>query len=201
MSRTYHLPRKPTGELAPMRALRREPRPTRVGVVVRPGIVALGARPLRGQTGLAVSPRPGEPYLDSIRLQRADARELDGAVDDMGRTRRERRAWASVLRGFALALALLAGPAAAVTLIEPTTMQDTGGLLAGPAALWACAYWIDHAPTAVWLRPTGTPGAAHPLPTPTAISDLPRRYEARCLNAAGWGPAASGTLELRLTGP
>lgn len=118
-ARTYHLPHKRAGELSPLRALRREARPRQRGEVVRPGVVALGARPLRGQTGLAVSPRPGEPYLDSIRLQRAEGRELDGAVDDMGRTRRERRAWASVLRGFVVAI--MASCALQAVAAEPAT--------------------------------------------------------------------------------
>lgn len=204
--RTYHLRRKRSADLPPMEALRRDARPVRRGVVVRPGIVALapGVTEMRGQTGLAVSPTgSGRPYLDSIRLQRAEAREMERGVDEIGRSRRERAAWASVLRGFAVELALLAAlPAGAVTLVEPTTVQGTGAPLAGANALLACAYWMDGQPVTYWL-PASSPGGGgmRALPEPTDTRALPRRYVARCVNAAGWGPAITGTLELRLTVP
>ena len=204
MSRgTYHLRRKPTAELPPVRALRREAKPRRVGVVVRSGVVALGARHGRGQTGLAVSPSGSDgPYLDSIRMQLTEAREMERGVDAMGRTRAERAAWASVLRGFALVLALLAGPAGAVSLVEPTTTTAGAPLTTPGNGLWACAVWIAGSPSARWYPPTSPAGGGTvALPEPAQTADLPWTYRARCLNASGWGPEATGTLELRLSVP
>lgn len=125
-----------------------------------------------------------------------------------------------LLRGFALAGALLpavasaatvaapvlallgAGPAAAVTLVEPTTTTSGMPLSAPGNALWACVYTAGPSPTTFWLRPTSPAGGgSHVLPEPAQTGDLPWSYTARCLNAQGWGPEATGTLELRLTAP
>lgn len=210
---TYHLPRKPTAELPPVRALRREPRPVRRGVVVRPGVVALGARPLRGQTGLAISPRPGEPYLDSIRLQRAEGRELDGAVDDMGRTRAERRAWASVLRGFGVALAVAACPlpAAAVcgghqTQIVATPEgaiglcpqdHDAAGEPVGAGYYRQCdvrAAWAGGSATVTVIGPV--PGAV--VAVGFAAASGPGGATATCTNADGAeSPIAASAITFR----
>lgn len=108
-----------------------------------------------------------------------------------------------LLRGFAVALALVAAPAAlAVTLVEPTTTENGRPLSAPGNALWACVYTAGPSPTTFWLRPTSPAGGgSHVLPEPAQTGDLPCSYTARCLNAQGWGPEATGTLELRLTAP
>lgn len=125
-----------------------------------------------------------------------------------------------LLRGFALAGALLpavasaatvaapvlallgAGPAAAVTLTEPTTTTAGRPLTEPGNELWACVFTAGPSPTTFWLRPSSPAGGgSHALPEPAQTSDLPWRYAARCLSAQGWGPEATGMLELRLTTP
>lgn len=106
------------------------------------------------------------------------------------------------MRGLALAL-LLAPAAGAVSLVEPTTTAETGSPLSVPGnGLWACAVWIGASPSAHWYPPTSPAGGGtHALPEPAAVASLPWSYRARCLSAQGWGPEATGTLEMRLTVP
>lgn len=99
-------------------------------------------------------------------------------------------------------LALLAsGPAAAVTLTEPTV--DTFGTpLAnwGADGLWACIFTVPGSPAPFWLRPASPAGGGvHELPVPAQTGQLPYAYEAQCLNRSGWGPKVRGTLGLTLT--
>ena len=100
----------------------------------------------------------------------------------------------------ALGLAL---PAGAVSLVEPTQTAETGAPLTTPGnALWACAVWIGASPAAHWYAPTSPAGGgSHALPEPAQTAELPWTYRARCLSAQGWGPEATGTLEMRLTAP
>lgn len=106
------------------------------------------------------------------------------------------------MRAAALALALLALPAAAVSLVEPTTTTAGAPLTTPGNALWACAVWIGASPAAHWYAPTSPAGGGtHALPEPAQTASLPWAYRARCLSAQGWGPEATGTLELRLTVP
>lgn len=98
-----------------MRAIRRDAQPRRKRERTRVASVLLapGIAEARGQASVTYVGGAGDdPYLDSYREQLAEERERgDGrhrtpGVDEHGRTRSDRAAWASVLRGFVLALAL-----------------------------------------------------------------------------------------------
>lgn len=95
-------------------------------VALAPGVVEM-----RGQVSLAVALHRGDgPYLDGLGLQLAEARERgDGqhrtpGVDVHGRTREDRRAWMSVLRGFVVAT--MATPALAATMPWPAQAACPG---------------------------------------------------------------------------
>lgn len=215
MRRTFHLPRKPSAELPPVQALRRDPKPRRVGVIVRSGVVALGGRHGRGQTGLAISPSGSDgPYLDSIRLQRAEARELDGAVDDMGRTRRERAAWASVLRGFALALAVAACPLPALAVCSghqtSITAGDGGSFRLCPREQAAdgtpvCPAYYERCDVRVVWAGGGTSASmlAHPTPGVPVLVGFPAAHgaggaTATCTSADGQtSPLSASSIRWR----
>lgn len=195
-----------------MRAIRRDAQPRRKRERTRVASVLLapGIAEARGQASVTYVGGAGDdPYLDSYREQLAEERERgDGrhrtpGVDEQGRTRSDRRAWMSVLRGFTVAAALLrAGDAAAVTLVEPTTTTSGMPLSSPGNALWACVFTAGPSPTTFWLRPSSPAGGgSHTLPEPVQTADLPWAYTARCLNASGWGPEITGTLDLRLTTP
>jgi len=83
------------------------------------------------------------------------------------------------------ALVLLALPASAITLKEPTT--DEGGRPL--TSLSACAYWIDASPLTYWITPSSPNGGGlHLLPAPTKF---PTIYTAACINDAGWSKKAT----------
>lgn len=92
-----------------------------------------GVTEARGQAGTIVycaGSSGAPPYLDGLGMQLAEERERgDGrhrtpGVDERGRTRSDRAAWMTVLRGFAVAMALLsawmANPSASLA-AEPAT--------------------------------------------------------------------------------
>jgi len=97
---------------------------------------------------------------------------------------------------------VLTGPAHSMSLREPTMTVDGSSLTTKGNGLMACAYWLDGSDTTYWLKATKPAGGGtFAISTPTLVSQLPRRYVAMCLNAQGWGPAATGTLDLGLTVP
>jgi hypothetical protein len=83
----------------------------------------------------------------------------------------------------------------AVLLTEPS--QDSAGTpLSAANPLWACVAWSPGEP-ADWRRPTSSAGGGtHVVAYPTLVADLPRRYVARCIFAAGWGPEATAVASV-----
>ena len=138
-----------------MRAIRRDAQPRRKRERTRVASVLLapGIAEARGQASVTYVGGAGDdPYLDSYREQLAEERERgDGrhrtpGVDEHGRTRSDRAAWASVLRGFALAMALLSAWMA----------NPSASLAAAPATPSAIVAWDDPLvrPVVYLLEPT-----------------------------------------------
>lgn len=188
-----------------MRAIRRDAQPRRKRERTRVASVLLapGIAEARGQASVTYVGGSGDdPYLDSYREQLAEERERgDGrhrtpGVDEHGRTRSDRAAWASVLRGFALVVTLLGVyPARAVTLVEPAATEPcdrTGGV-------YGCVVVLRG--QATWFRPASLCGGGrHPLPDlaldGVRALDLPLDVSAACYGPGGWGPSWRGTLAL-----
>ena len=98
------------------------------------------------------------------------------------------------MRGLAVALALLAGPAAAVTLVEPTAAEPclSGGV-------YGCVVTLRG--QSLWFRPASLCGGGrHALPDlaldGVGALELPLPVSAACYGPGGWGPAWRGTLAL-----
>lgn len=185
-----------------MRAIRRDahPRRKRERTRVASVLLAPGIAEARGQASLAYVGGGSEPYLDSYTDQRAEERERgDGrhrtpGVDEHGRTRSDRAAWASVLRGFVLVVTLLGvSEARAVTLVEPAATEPcdrTGGV-------YGCVVVLRG--QATWFRPaTLCGGGRHALPDlaldGVRANDMPLDVSAACYGPGGWGPSWRGTL-------
>ena len=178
----------------------------------------------------------GEVYADpedrymvtELLAQQLEAREAgDGVrqtpgVDDWGRTRADRAAWRSFLAGFSVALALVAGRAAAqgfeatppgrpsveptMHLLEPTT--DSGGHPLGTSrdgkdnSLVACWYAVGDA--SGWVPASGPAGGGRrPLAQhlPRAINEYPVSVAVGCINrigpgGVGWSEPWSGRATL-----
>ena len=155
----------------------------------------------------------GDRYMVTDLLgQLVEARECgDGVkqtpgVDEWGRTRADRAAWQSFLRGFVLLLVLVSGRAGAqgvevtapgrpsveptMHLVEPT--QDSVGNPLGTKrggqdnSLVACWYAVGEA--SGWLK-ASTPagGGRHPLAQhlPREITRYPVQVAVGCINATG----------------
>lgn len=115
----------------------------------------------------------------------------------------------------ALALVLLAGPAVAVSLVEPAKdmNQNPLGITHGTQSNALLGCWhstTDNQGQIVahgWTRPTSPAGGGQvrlPEYDQLTVGQAPYRVQAGCAGACGAGcfsPSYTGTLELRLTVP
>ena len=195
---------RPMQAIRPTASARRKP--AGPNVTLRDPVFAPGVTEARGQARSQVA-SGSLPYLDSYKLQRDEERERTGGrhgaspgVDTLGRTRSDRAAWMSVLRGFALAGALLEGEARAVTLVEPTATapcETRGGVLGCVVVIRSQSYWF---------KPDNLCGGGrHVLPdlalAGIRASELPVEVSASCYGPGGWGPAWRGSLTLEPVHP